>query len=94
MARIPTPTASGLAAVLAAPALAAAISTDAAATGSDTTPPVEDDRERHEARVLNAFDGYEPNDIALMTEEELATRDGIDVDSHPAAVDYAKSLIA
>ena len=44
--------------------------------------------------MLNAFDGYEPNDIAMLTEDELASRDGIDVDSHPAAVEYAKSLTA
>ncbi|MDF0489203.1 hypothetical protein PX554_13765 [Sphingomonas sp. H39-1-10] len=94
MARTPTPTAN-------APANAPApIDAAAAAPAPDTTdttdfaPPVGDDHERHEARVLNAFNGYEPNDIALLTEDELASRDGIDVDSHPAAIEYATSLIA
>lgn len=90
MAHTPTPAAN-------APA-DASTSNDAAAAGAtettETTAPIADDRERHEARVLNAFGDYSPNDIALLTEDELASRDGVDVDSHPAAVDYAKSLRA
>ena len=91
--RTPTP-ANTAPADATAPSDAAADAPGATETTETPAATKADDRERHEARVLNAFDGYEPNDIALMTEDELASRDGIDVDSHPAAVEYAKSLLA
>lgn len=99
MARTPTPAAAAPAATTAttteadagAASSAAAETTDAADAGKQDEA---DDRERHEARVLIAFDDYRPNDIALLTVEELDLHDGTNVDSTPAAVDYAKSLIA
>jgi hypothetical protein len=45
------------------------------------------------ARVLIAFDGHAPNDVIELSGDELHARRG-QVDPSPAAVEYARSLLA
>ncbi|MFN3517958.1 MAG: hypothetical protein ACK4YT_00775 [Sphingomonas sp.] len=64
----------------------------------DATPQdgaVADPLAMYDARVLLAFDGYEPDDILSGTLDELSVleRDG-KIDAHPDAVAYARSLKA
>jgi len=65
-----------------------------------TTPPVVPTRARRsagdaEARVLLAFENHQPNDVVMLTADELrAAVDAGYVDADPAAVAYAKGLLA
>jgi len=48
-----------------------------------------------EARVLLAFENHQPNDVVMLTADELrAAVDAGYVDADPAAVAYAKGLLA
>lgn len=49
--------------------------------------------DRVAARVLIAFEGYEPNDVVELAEDELVAHRDL-VDPTPAAVAYARSLLA